>query len=252
MRFARTSYRVTAGSASKPPAVIPLLAPAYAMTELLQSIGVAAAVMAVLQVPARAQENAAPPSAAAPAPGPAVPAPAAPGPAVPGPAVPGPTQPSPSAEPPPNQEASRNSDHGRFVFHPIANGFLRLDMATGAVASCTPDGIAWNCVAGRDERTALDREIARLQRDNAVLKNALLEHGVALPGGMVPNPPADAAGGGPEPIPRPPQTVPPTPTGAGASAPGAEGAIDHVMDAVEKGWRRVVETVTNLWHDLEQ
>jgi hypothetical protein len=242
MRFARTSYRVTAASASKPPAVIPPLAPAYAMTELLQSIGVAAAVMAMLQVPAQAQETAAPPPAAAPAPGPAVPAPA----------VPGTAQPSPSAEPPSNQEASRNSDHGRFVFHPIANGFLRLDMATGAVASCTPDGIAWNCVAGRDERTALDREIARLQRDNAVLKNALLEHGVALPGGMVPNPPADAAGGGPEPIPRPPQTVPPTPTGAGASAPGAESATDHVMDAVEKGWRRVVETVTNLWHDLAQ
>jgi hypothetical protein len=206
------------------------------MTELLQSIGVAAAVMAVLQVPARAQENVTPPAAAAPAQGPAARAP---------------TQPSPSAEPPPNQEASRSSDHERFVFHPIANGFLRLDMATGAVASCTPDGTTWNCVAGRDERTALDREIMRLQRDNAVLKNALLEHGVALPGGMTPNPPADAAGG-PEPIPRPPQTVPPTPAGPATSAPGGESAIDHVMDAVEKGWRRVVEMVTNLWHDLAQ
>jgi hypothetical protein len=242
MRFARTSYRVTAGGASNPPLAIPPLVPAYVVRELFQSIAVAGAVVAVLQVPALAQQNVAPPPATAPAQGPPVPAPA----------VPGPTQPSPSAEPPPNQEASRSSDHGRFVFHPIANGFLRLDMATGAVASCTPDGTAWNCVAGRDERTALDREITRLQRDNAVLKNALLEHGVALPGGMTPNPPTNAAGGGPEPIPRPPQTVPPTPAGPGTPAPGAESAIDHVMDAVEKGWRRVVEMVTSLWHDLEQ
>jgi hypothetical protein len=239
MRFARTPYSVTAGGASTASVAVPRLAPACAIDARFASIGVVTVVMAVLQVPALAQQNAAPPPVAAPAQGPA---------------VQGPAQPAPPAEqpPPPNHDAKRNSDQGRFVFHPIPNGFLRLDMATGAVASCTPDGTAWNCVAGGDERTALDREIARLQRDNAVLKNALLEHGVPLPDGMAPNPPADAAGGGPEPVPRPPQTVPPTPAAPGTPAPGAESEIDHVMDAVEKGWRRLVEMVTNLWHDMGQ
>jgi hypothetical protein len=237
MRFARTPTSVTAGSASTPPVVAQRLAPAYAKHQVLQSIGLVTAMMAMLQVPALAQENAASPPVAAPAQGPAVQGP-----------------PSPPAEQPrlPNPEAQPGSDHGRFVFRAIPNGFLRLDMATGAVAACTPEGTAWNCVAGRDERTALDREITRLQRDNAILKNALLEHGVALPDGMAPNPPAGAAAGGPEPVPRPPQTVPPTPAGPGTPAPGAESEINHIMDAVDKGWRRVVEMVTNLWQDLEQ
>jgi hypothetical protein len=163
-------------------------------------------------------------------------------------------QPPPGEQPsPPKDEASGSSDHGRFVFHPIANGFLRLDMATGAVASCTPAGTVWNCVAGRDERAALDREIARLQRDNAVLKNALLQHSVPLPDGMAPNPPAGAPGvASEEPIPRPPQTVPPTPAAPGMPAPSADSTFDHIVDAVEKGWRRLVEMTTNLRRDLEQ
>jgi hypothetical protein len=154
----------------------------------------------------------------------------------------------PQAQPSPPQD----SDNHRFAFHRIESGFVRLDLRTGELASCTPKGADWNCVLGSDERAALDREIARLQRNNATLKNALLERGVPLPEGMAPNPPAvSGRGGGDEPIPRPPQTVPPT---ASAPAPGAaqDDEVDRIMTAVEKGWRRLIEMVTNLQRDLQK
>jgi hypothetical protein len=152
----------------------------------------------------------------------------------------------------PSQSEPQAPDDRRFAFHRIEGGFVRLDLRTGELASCTPNGADWSCVPGRDERAALDREIARLQRDNASLKNALLERGVPLPDGMAPNPPAGSGGrGGDEPIPRPPQTVPPT---ASAPTPGAEqdDEVDRIMTAVEKGWRRLVEMMTNLQRDLQK
>lgn len=159
------------------------------------------------------------------------------------------------ASPPAQAQPSPPPDDGnrRFAFHRIDGGFVRLDLRTGEVASCTPNGADWTCVPGRDDRAALDRQIARLQRDNAVLKNALLERGVPLPDGMAPTPPASSGkpGSGDEPIPRPPQTVPPT---ASAPAPGAaqDDEFDRIMTAVEKGWRRLVEMVTSLQRDLQK
>src|SRR5262249_53109547 len=148
----------------------------------------------------------------------------------------------------------------RFVFHRADGHLLRLDMRTGAVATCNQSGAEWTCVPGRDDRAALDREIAQLQRDNAILKNALLEHGVPLPGGMAPTPPSGAGGwwSGDESIPRPPQTVPPTaspsPPGQESPAQGAppEGKVDRIKDAVESGWRRLVEMMTNLKRELQK
>jgi hypothetical protein len=138
------------------------------------------------------------------------------------------------------------------VFHRVEGGYVRLDLRSGELASCTSSGADWNCVPGRDERAALDREIARLQRDNASLKNALLERGVPLPDGMAPSTPA-ASGhrSAEESIPRPPQTVPPT---ASAPTPGAEqdDEVDRIMTAVEKGWRRLVDMVMNLQRDLQK
>lgn len=170
--------------------------------------------------------------------------------------------PSGQATPKPSQTelpTQPDSDNRRFVFHRVDGNLLRLDMRTGAVASCSPTGSDWTCAPSRDERAALDDKIAQLQRDNAVLKNALLEHGVPLPGGMAPPPPG--GGGwlsGDDTIPRPPQTVPPaTATGSPAQGTPAQGAppeseIDRVMDAVERGWRRLVEMMTNLKRDLEK
>jgi hypothetical protein len=202
----------------------------------------AAAVAVVLVVPAQAQETAPPPAPAQPQP----PSPGAP----------------PAAEAPPQPQHLQDSDNRRFVFHRVDGNLLRLDLHTGSVDSCGPTGADWTCAPGRDDRTVLDREIARLQRDNAVLKNALLEHSVPLPAGMAP--PAPGTGGwwgGEETIPRPPQSVPPAAPGSptSGSAPGkpaqgqpAGSEFDHIVDAVEKGWRRLVEMMTNLRRDLQK
>jgi hypothetical protein len=184
---------------------------------------VVTAALAALQVPLLAQENSAPPSNA---PSPAPPAPS-----------------SPPADP----------DNRRFVLYHIDGGFLRLDTRTGAIDSCALRGTEWNCVVGRDERASLDRLIAQLQHDNGVLKNALLEHDVALPDGMVPAAPAGGGGGEEEPIPRPPQTVPPqTVLPPAAAAPSHGEEVNRVMTAMEKGWRRLLAMMTNLQHDLQK
>ena len=116
-----------------------------------------------------------------------------------------PAQPSQSQTQPPQPPEFGDP---RFAFHRIDNGFLRLDLRTGAVASCSQQTAGWACVLGLDERAALDSEIARLQRDNAVLKNTLLERGVPLPNDMKADaPPTTIAPA--ESVPRPPQSVPP-------------------------------------------
>jgi len=154
----------------------------------------------------------------------------------------------------------------RFAFHRIDGGFVRLDLFTGAVASCRQNGTDWSCVPGRDERAVLDREIARLQRDNAVLKNALLEHGVPLP----PAPPAASEGGksgGPPPptappeiLPRPPVTMPPVASAPTPSArPGEpdraspdDAEIERIMTVMERVLRRFIEMTVTIQRDLQR
>jgi hypothetical protein len=184
---------------------------------------VVTAALAALQVPSLAQENSAPPSSS-----------------------PSPAPPAPSSPP-------ADTDNGRFVLYHIDSGFLRIDTHTGAIDSCALRGTEWSCVVGRDERASLDRLIAQLQRDNGILKNALLEHDVPLPDGMVPAPPAGGGGGEEEPIPRPPQTVPPqTVPSPAAAAPSPGEEVNRVMTAMEKGWQRLVEMMANLQRDLQK
>ena len=210
-------------------------------------------VMAMLRVPLLAQENSVEMPAPVPQPQP-------------------PTLPSPQAG---EGRVGGAPDFGspRFVFHRIDGAFLRLDLLTGAIASCSRSAAEWTCVPGREERAALDREIARLQRDNAVLKNALLEYGVPLPSDMnadrpsaatvAPALPSEGGGerkGGGQTVPRQPQTVPPTaavpfpPAKSGeqdrASHDDAE--IEHVMVAMEKVWRRLIEIMMGIQRDLQK
>jgi hypothetical protein len=78
------------------------------------------------------------------------------------------------------QEATPDSNP-RFAYHKIDDGYLRLDLRSGEVATCRSHPGGWTCTLAAEERSALENEIARLQRDNAVLKNALLERGLPLP-----------------------------------------------------------------------
>jgi hypothetical protein len=155
-----------------------------------------------------------------------------------------------------SREGAADRGNPRFVFHRSDGGFVRLDLVTGAIASCSQNAADWTCVPGRDERAALDREIVRLQRDNAALKNALLEHGVPLPNDMK----ADASAVPAETIPRPPQTVPPTASAPPPSAKSGEAErasrddaeVERIMAMMEKVWRRLVEMMMNIQRDLQK
>lgn len=84
-------------------------------------------------------------------------------------------------------EPAPDTEGGRYVFSKQANGFLRLDTQSGAVALCNEQPVGWACQAAPEDRAMFEREIARLQNENAALKRALLAHGLSLPPGVAPD-----------------------------------------------------------------
>ena len=108
----------------------------------------------------------------------------------------------------------------------MTDGTLRLDTRTGAVSLCAKKDAAWSCNAVPDERTALENEIARLQRENGAMKKDMLARGLPLSGGI--------AGGAPADPQRELNLKVPLPSDA---------EIDRVMSAFEKIWRRLVDMV---------
>jgi hypothetical protein len=168
---------------------------------------------------------------------------------------------------PPQPQPPPEFGDPRFVFHRVDNTYLRLDMRTGAVASCSQHAAGWACVLAPEERAAFDGEVARLQRENALLKNALLEHGVPLPDGMTAGAPSASppAATTPPPlaesVPRPTQSVPPVAALPPASPPKSaesdhasrdDAEIERVMAIMEKVWRRVVEMMVNFQRDMQK
>jgi hypothetical protein len=87
-------------------------------------------------------------------------------------------------------EATPDNDGGRYSFSKQADGVLRLDTQTGDVSLCSQRTVGWACQAVPDDRTALENEIARLRRENAVLKKDILARGLPLPAGATAEPPA--------------------------------------------------------------
>jgi len=84
-------------------------------------------------------------------------------------------------------EATPDSEGGRYVFSKQANGFLRLDSRSGAVSLCTEQPVGWACQTAPEDRAVFENEIARLQSENATLKKVLLAHGLSLPPGVAPD-----------------------------------------------------------------
>jgi hypothetical protein len=131
----------------------------------------------------------------------------------------------------------------RFAFRGTADGYLRIDIRTGEVASCRKSDGGWDCVAVPGERVVIDTEVARLRRENALLRNTLTERGVPLPAGVglgsperttpeprpdlpapaattvPPAPPQVANLPAPEPPPSPPLPAAPTPPVATTPVP---------------------------------
>ena len=49
-----------------------------------------------------------------------------------------------------------DSENGRYSFHPVTEGTLRLDSRTGQVSLCARQGTSWSCAAVADDRAALE------------------------------------------------------------------------------------------------
>jgi hypothetical protein len=133
------------------------------------------------------------------------------------------------------QNSPPDTELGRFSFHKVDEGFLRLDTRTGQVSLCNHKTLGWACETIPDERAALESEIARLQTGNAALKKELLARGLALPDPVKPEPPLarnDSKGG---------EFDLKLPTQAD---------VDRVMTFVERVWRRMLEAVGNLQKDM--
>src|SRR5258708_1772109 len=82
------------------------------------------------------------------------------------------------------ETATPDSENGRYTFNKIAARMLRLATRTGQVSLCARSDAGFACNTAPDERSALDNEIARLQRENGALKKELLARNIPLPGGV--------------------------------------------------------------------
>lgn len=137
------------------------------------------------------------------------------------------------------QIAPADTELGRFSFHKVAEGFLRLDTRTGHVSLCNHKNLGWACETIPDERTALENEIARLQTGNAILKKELLARGLPLPDQIKPEPLArneDKKG---------------DKTGELELKLPTQADVDRVMTFVERVWRRMIEAMGNLQKDMQ-
>jgi hypothetical protein len=83
-------------------------------------------------------------------------------------------------------DATPDTNGGRFTLNKVTDGFVRLDKQTGEVALCNQRTVGWACQAAPEDRAAFESDIARLRSENAALKQALLSHGLSLPSGATP------------------------------------------------------------------
>jgi hypothetical protein len=133
------------------------------------------------------------------------------------------------------QTAPADTEQGRFSFHKVDEGFLRLDTRSGQVSLCNHKSLGWACETIPDERSALENEIARLQNGNAALKKELLSRGLALPESVKPEPPLAKNS---------------DKNDLELKLP-SQADIDRVMTFMERVWRRMVEAANNLQKDLQ-
>jgi hypothetical protein len=83
-------------------------------------------------------------------------------------------------------DATPDTNGGRYTFNKVTDGFVRLDTQTGEIALCSQRAVGWACQVAPEDRAVFENEIARLRGENAALKQALLSRGLPLPSGATP------------------------------------------------------------------
>jgi hypothetical protein len=125
------------------------------------------------------------------------------------------------------ETAMPDRDNGRFTFRDVADGVLRLDSRSGQVSLCNKRETGWACHALPDDRTALEDEIGRLERENAQLKKTLIARGLLLPDGV-----------------KPPRSEPEV------KVP-SDDELDRMMAFFEKMWRRLAQMVQKMQREID-
>jgi hypothetical protein len=139
--------------------------------------------------------------------------------------------------------ASPGNDDGRYSFHRAGDAFVRLDSRTGAVSHCGWGNAGWACKLVPDERSALEGEIGRLQRENVELKKSLLSRGIELPSGVFAEVPPVAS------APVPPANVPDTSAREPKMPTDAE--LDRAFAFMKRVWRRMIDMMVDLQRDIQ-
>ena len=139
-------------------------------------------------------------------------------------------------------QAMPDSENGRYVLSPVADGVIRLDTRTGDVSTCTNTGTGWACYTVPDERAALDAEIGRLQADNEKLKTQLAAREPVVTGKID------------EPLPKSDSLKKPDPKVAEDERKieiplPSDRDMDRVMSFLEQAWRRLVEMANRMQKD---
>jgi hypothetical protein len=121
-------------------------------------------------------------------------------------------------------EGTPEGEEGRYTFSKIADGFIRLDMQTGEVSTCSQRTVGWACQAVPEDRAVLEKEIGRLRAENALLKRDLISRGLPLPAGTMPEPPVVRE------------------NGRGLHRGGSD--FDRMIAFMGRVWQRLVEAIT--------
>jgi hypothetical protein len=124
-----------------------------------------------------------------------------------------------------------DTNGGRYTFSKVTEGLIRLDGQTGEVSVCSRRTVGWACQVAPEDRAALEGEIARLRRENGALKKVILAHGLALPDGAMPEPPAASDGD------RQPRL-------------DVDRDVDRVLAFVDRVWHRLVEVVAQAQKEV--
>ena len=134
-------------------------------------------------------------------------------------------------------QSAPDGENGRYSMTPIPEGVLRLDTRTGTVSTCTRNGSGWACYAVPDERSAIGRlqaEVEKLKGQIAAGPTVSGKIDEALPkSDPLKKEPKIAEGERRIEIPLP-----------------SDQDVDRVMSFLEKAWRRLIEMANRVQKDV--